>query len=150
MANRTPRKTIRSLATLIAMFALLTLSLGSALGHNSTGGTGKDGVPAAGVLTTNVGALTDGGDVDEASEQEDVDEVNQDSTDDNQVDENDQGDNSVDENDQGEDDNSVDENDQGQDEQADENDGDQDEANEDDGDQQDEADDDSGDEGGDD
>ena len=42
MANRTPPKTIRSLATLIAMFALLTLSLGSALGHNSAGGTGGD------------------------------------------------------------------------------------------------------------
>ena len=149
MANRTPRKTLRSLATLTAMFALMTLSLGSALGR-STGGTGTDSAPAAGVLTTNVRVLSDGGDLDETSEQEDVDEANDDSTDGNQVDENDQGDNSVDEDDQGEDDNSVDENDQGQDEQADENDDNQDEANEDDGDQQDEADDDSGDEGGDD
>lgn len=128
MANRTPRRKLRSLATLIAMFALMTLSLGSALGHNSTGGTGRDSAPAAGVLTTTVRVLTDGGDVDEASEQEDVDEANDDPTDENEADENDQG----------------------QDEQADENDDNQDEqAGENDDNQQDEADD-SGDEGGDD
>jgi hypothetical protein len=161
MANRTPHKTIRSFATLIAMFALLTLSLGSALGHNATGATEADRVLAAGNTTTSLPVLTDGGDVDEASEIEDVDEANGDSTDEDTVDDNDQGENSVDENDQGEDENadeddqgededSADENDQGADEQADENDDNQDEANDDDGDQQDEADDDSGDDGGDD
>ena len=139
MANRTPRTTLRSLATLIAMFALLTLSLGSALGHNATGTTEADRVLAAGNTTTSLPVLTDGGDVDEASEIEDVDEANDDSTDEN----------SADENDQGEDEN-ADEDDQSEDENADENDDNEDEANDDDGDEQDEAEDDSGDEGGDD
>jgi hypothetical protein len=128
MASQFPRKTIRSLAAVIAMLALMMLSLGSALAQSTTGGLGRDNAHAAGALTTNVRVLTDGGDVDEASEQEAVDGVNNDSTDQETVDENDQGDTSADEDDQGEDDNSVDENDQGQDENANQDDGQQDEA----------------------
>ncbi len=87
--------------------------------------------PPPGLLTTNVQGLTDGGDIDEASEQADVDEMNDDAADQNEVVapvppktvvKVKSADEAVDQDDQGENDNANDD-DQGQDQQADQNSG---------------------------
>ncbi|TME12361.1 MAG: hypothetical protein E6I65_04050, partial [Chloroflexi bacterium] len=96
------RTRTRSLAAVLATFALMTLSLGGALAHS----TAVDDSSSPSVSLTNVHPLNEDSDLEEANDTDSVDEANDDSTDENEVDENDQGDNSVDENDQGQDDNS--------------------------------------------
>ena len=126
---RRSRNKLRPFAALIATFALLMLSLGSALAHSTAGGGAGGSVPALSITS-----LTDNGDVDEAKVDEDAvrqgdDDANVDQADDEtEVDENDQGEN-------------ADENDQGEDEQADENDDDQGADENDDSNDKDEADD---------
>ena len=99
---RIPRRKVRSLGALLATFALMTLSLGAALAKSTAD---EDSAPWAG--TTNVDALIDADDVDEADDDADAD-LDEDANEDLDED--------ADEDDQGEDEDSADEDDQGEDE----------------------------------
>ena len=69
--HRSTRK-LRPFAALIAMLALMTLSLGSALGHNGAGAPATD---------TGFNTLSDSGVADELEDAEDVDEADEDDLD---------------------------------------------------------------------
>jgi hypothetical protein len=110
-----PRRKLRSLATILATFALMTLSLGAATAHHIVSDDRSQSAPL-----TSVHAFNEDSSLEERDEGQDVTADEETDVDEDTVDEGDQGEN-ADEDDQGENED-VDDNDQGQDENADEND----------------------------
>ena len=118
--ERTPRRLLHVLATVLAVAGLLTLSLGSALAKSSIASHAS--LPAAPERewTPTMGDVpfprtVESGDAADETAADESDGSAEDATSDESADENDQGDN-ADENDQGE---KADENDQGEDEAGD-------------------------------